>query len=144
MSLVAVAAGAVIYCLSDSAFAVNGISAYTCVIIYFVLIVVEMTYGKILTSNIKMESVWGPALYRNLLAAFPMFILGAINRDFDHAAKKLAEVPTCGYITCRSFSILGTLASEPLQKDLKLPFTWAAIAIHHTKDRQLRRARSHT
>ena len=70
ISLIAVACGAVLYCISDSQLALNGIGAYTWVIIYFFLITFEMTYGKKLTSAVKMDSVWGPVLYCNLLAAY--------------------------------------------------------------------------
>ena len=51
------------YCTSDSQLALNGLSAYTWVIIYFFLITFEMTYGKKLTSAVKMESVCGPVFF---------------------------------------------------------------------------------
>jgi hypothetical protein len=39
--------------------------AYSWVVTYFFLITFEMTYGKKLTSSVKMDSVWGPVLYCN-------------------------------------------------------------------------------
>ena len=71
-----VACGAFMYCLSDSQFALGGLKSYSWVIAYFFLITFEMTYGKKLTSSVKMDSVWGPVLYCNTLAALPMFLLG--------------------------------------------------------------------
>ncbi len=79
ISLGLVCFGAILYCMSDSEFALGGWKAYQWVIIYFFLITFEMTYGKKLTSSVKMDSVWGPVLYCNLLAALPMFLLGWIN-----------------------------------------------------------------
>jgi len=76
ISLLLVACGAFMYCLSDSQFALGGLKSYSWVIAYFFLITFEMTYGKKLTSSVKMDSVWGPVLYCNTLAALPMFLLG--------------------------------------------------------------------
>ncbi|CAK9249577.1 unnamed protein product, partial [Sphagnum jensenii] len=95
-SLGLVAVGALIYCISDSQFAMDGVAAYSWVLVYFFLIVFEMTYGKKLTSTVKMESVWGPVLYCNTLAALPMFLLGYIRNDYENIAEKLLAVPLDG------------------------------------------------
>lgn len=109
LSLLTVAGGAIVYCLSDSQFAMNGFKAYSWAIIYFVLITFEMTYGKALTSAVKMDSVWGPVLYCNLLAAFPMFLLGYVNGDYINIGEKLAEVPTNGMMILLFSCVVGTL-----------------------------------
>jgi hypothetical protein len=97
LSLLSVCAFALVYCLTDSEFALNGFSAYYWVSIYFVIIVFEMTYGKKLTSNVKMKSVWGPVLYTNLLALIPMFLLGyTISDDFVDMRDSVVEIPTSG------------------------------------------------
>ncbi len=108
-SLVAVAFCAVLYCQSDSEFALNGIKAYYWVIAYFFLITFEMTYGKKLTSSVKMESVWGPVLYCNLLAAFPMFLLGYMSGDYENIGEKMAEMPANGAMILLFSCIAGTL-----------------------------------
>jgi drug/metabolite transporter (DMT)-like permease len=109
ISLSVVAIGAVAYCLSDSEFALKGISAYTWAIIYFFLITFEMTYGKSLTANVKMESVWGPVLYCNLLAALPMYLLGYVNGDYDNLGEKVADVPANGMMILAFSCIAGLL-----------------------------------
>lgn len=109
ISLATVACGALIYCMSDSQFAMNGWSAYTWVVIYFVLITFEMTYGKKLTSAVKMDSVWGPVLYCNLLAALPMFLLGYFNGDFVGVSEKLGAVSTSGVLILLFSCVAGTL-----------------------------------
>ena len=95
-SLVAVAGGAMMYCMTDSQFAMNGMSAYYWVLAYFFLITFEMTYGKLLTSTVKMESVWGPVFYTNCLSVLPMALLGYSQGDFVGVEEKLMEVPTTG------------------------------------------------
>lgn len=109
ISLLTVAAGAMLYCMSDSQFALNGLGAYTWVFIYFFLIVFEMTYGKKLTSTVKMDSVWGPVLYCNLLATIPMFLLGFLNGDYENIVEKLQEVPANGVMVLLFSCIAGTL-----------------------------------
>lgn len=108
-SLGLVALGAFIYCISDSQFTLSGWSAYSWVSIYFVLIVFEMTYGKKLTSSVKMESVWGPVLYCNVLAALPMFLLGYLNGDYENAYDKLEELPANGAMLLLFTCVAGTL-----------------------------------
>lgn len=108
-SLLVVAAGAVFYCISDSQFKMDGWNSYTWVLIYFVLIVIEMTYGKKLTSSVKMESVWGPVLYCNLLAAPPMFLLGIMNGDYNGLGEKFAVLPLNGLLVLTFSCITGTL-----------------------------------
>ena len=109
LSLATVALGAVVYCLSDSQFAIKGLSAYSWVIIYFVMITFEMTYGKKLTSSVQMESVWGPVLYCNLLAAFPMFLLGYANGDYANIGDKLTAMPLAGVCVLGFSCVAGTL-----------------------------------
>jgi GDP-mannose transporter len=109
LSLCVVAIGAVFYCMSDSQFLLDGIKSYYWVIAYFFLITFEMTYGKKLTSAVKMESVWGPVLYCNLLAAGPMFLIGYFNGDYENIGEKLAEVPANGVMILLFSCVAGTL-----------------------------------
>ena len=109
LSLLAVCVGAILYCTSDSQFMLNGISAYYWVILYFFLITFEMTYGKKLTSSVKMDSVWGPVLYCNLLAALPMFLIGYFNGDYEDFSEKIAELPANGAMILLFSCVAGTL-----------------------------------
>lgn len=109
LSLIVVASGAMMYCMSDSQFALNGLEAYYWVIAYFFLITFEMTYGKKLTSAVKMDSVWGPVLYCNLLAALPMFLIGYFNGDYEDLGTKLEELPAPGVMILIFSCIVGTL-----------------------------------
>jgi len=109
LSLLTVAVGAIVYCVCDSEFAMKGISAYTWAFIYFFWITFEMTYGKNLTSSVKMESVWGPVLYCNVFAALPMFMLGYVNGDFIDFGDKLSIIPMMGLTVLFFSCVVGTL-----------------------------------
>lgn len=109
ISLTVVACGALVYCLSDSQLSLHGIKAYSWVIVYFLLITVEMTYGKQLTSSVKMESVWGPVLYCNALSVLPMFLLGFSQGDFTNAGSLLVNMPFNGVAILFFSCVTGTL-----------------------------------
>jgi GDP-mannose transporter len=109
ISLGLVAFGALLYCMSDSQFAMQGLGAYSWVSLYFVLITFEMTYGKKLTSSVKMDSVWGPVLYCNALAALPMFLLGYSAGDYEGIYEKLYELPYNGVLTLLFSCVTGCL-----------------------------------
>jgi hypothetical protein len=108
-SLIGVAGGAVIYCMSDSQLALKGWSSYTWVFIYFLMITFEMTYGKKLTSSVKMDSVWGPVLYCNLLAAVPMFLLGYSQGEYANMGQILSSLPVNGHLLLLFSCAAGTL-----------------------------------
>ncbi len=109
LSLTLVATGAIAYCMLDSQFNLYGIKAYTWVIIYFFLITFEMTYGKKLTSSVQMDSVWGPVLYCNLLAAGPMFMLGYGNGDYENINESVSELSVNGMGVLLFSCVAGTL-----------------------------------
>jgi hypothetical protein len=85
------------------------LSSNTWVVIYFLMISLEMTYGKTLTSNVKMDSVWGPVLYCNALAILPMFFLAYFQGDLDNAVELLSNLPTNGVLILLFSCIVGTI-----------------------------------
>jgi len=109
MALLVVACGAVFYCVTDSELALRGIEAYYWVILYFFLITFEMTYGKKLTSSVKMDSVWGPVLYCNILALVPMFALGYASGEFEDVSISIAEMPANGWAILLFSCFAGTM-----------------------------------
>lgn len=108
-SLLTIAGGAIMYCSLDSEFSVNGWTAYYWVTIYFICIVLEMTYGKSLTRKVEMDSVWGPVLYCNLLAFGPMGLISFGSGDFDGLVQALVELPVAGVCVLLFSCIVGTL-----------------------------------
>ncbi len=110
VSLVFLAVGAMIYCASDSQVSVHGLGSYSWAVLYFLLITVEMTYGKVLTSSVKMDSVWGPVLYCNALSIVPMFLLSYFSGDFTGETLYLLSTLSVNGTAVLLFScIVGTL-----------------------------------
>lgn len=108
ISLAVVSVGAVMYCLSDSEFALNGLGAYSWALLYFFLIAFEMTYGKLLISSVKMDTVWGPVLYCNVLAVVPMFLLGYLAGDYNNIGERLSAISTGGIMVLLFSCLVGT------------------------------------
>eukprot|EP01032_Pedospumella_encystans_P014884 gene14884-17075_t len=109
-SMLVVAVGAIFYCISDSQLSLGGFGAYTWVLLYFLLITVEMTYGKMLTSTVKMQSVWGPVLYCNAFSILPMFFLSYGSGELNAAALvNLESVSFGGWMVILFSCVVGTL-----------------------------------
>lgn len=108
-SLILILLFALLYCLSDSEFQLNGLIAYSWVIIYLVMITLEMTYGKKLTSSVKMASVWGPVLYCNVLALIPFFMLGMRDSEFPAAFYQLRTISFSTLMILLFSCVTGTL-----------------------------------
>jgi hypothetical protein len=56
-----------------------------------------------------MDSVWGPVLYCNAMAALPMFLIGYVNGDFVNVSEKLSEISPVGMAILFFSCIVGTL-----------------------------------
>ena len=86
-SLVVLMAGAAGYVLSDREFKMQGVAAYTWVSAYFLIISVEMCYGKFIVGpHIGLKSMWGPTMYTNVLSIVPMASAGLIAHEQDRLA----------------------------------------------------------
>ena len=136
LSLLFIAIGACLYCLTDSQFTMRGVNAYSWALAYFFFIVVEMTLGKKITSSVKMRSVWGPVLYQvtllpspdifclpslilffsyltavvqNGLAALPMFLIGYTKGDYHEIHTKLLALSSRGMLVIAFSCVAGTL-----------------------------------
>eukprot|EP00047_Mylnosiga_fluctuans_P004676 m.235912 g.235912 ORF g.235912 m.235912 type:complete len:332 (-) comp12901_c0_seq1:134-1129(-) len=80
-ALVALLVGAFNYVTSDSAFMLDGLSAYFWVSIYFCLLCFSMAYGKQVTDAVPMNTMWGPALYSNFLSIPPTILFGLMGNE---------------------------------------------------------------
>ena len=108
-SLTMVALGAVAYYTTGTQFDLEGTSEFIWAIACFLLLTLEMTYGKKLISSVQMDSVWGPVLYCNLLAAFPMFLVGYSNGDYEFLSEFIVEMPAGGVALLLFSCVAGTL-----------------------------------
>eukprot|EP00440_Ansanella_granifera_P067221 gb/GFBE01072903.1/.p1 GENE.gb/GFBE01072903.1/~~gb/GFBE01072903.1/.p1 ORF type:complete len:357 (+),score=69.59 gb/GFBE01072903.1/:1-1071(+) len=107
-SLLGVVASAIGYVNTDADFKLNGLRAYTWVVIYLLAISFEMTYGKKLISGIKFETpVWGSVLYTNLLGLPPMLVLVVASGELDTAQSVAETADTFGCVAFLISVILG-------------------------------------
>ena len=52
--------------------------------VWFSLLVFQLTYGKFLVTGIGLKSVWSPVLYTNALSIVPTGIIGMLSGDFSN------------------------------------------------------------
>ena len=91
-ALIAIVVGSVVYANCDSQITLDGFGAYRWAFTYYLLICFEMTYGKKITSSVKMDSVWGSVLFTNALALPPTILFGMAIGEFE--STKLIETFT--------------------------------------------------
>lgn len=96
-ALLGVAIGAMGYMMADSEFQMQGFSAYGWVSLYLASIVVSMTEGKRLLSQVKFDSpIWGSVLYTNAMSLFPMAAL-ALSTGEMQVLGTLQATPSMGF-----------------------------------------------
>ena len=103
LSLVVILFGCVGYVLTDRAFKLNGWAAYQWVSAYFVIISLEMAYGKhIVGPQLGFASMWGPTLYTNFISIPPMLSIGLATHEEAklHAAQLTATSITLLVLSC--------------------------------------------
>lgn len=101
LALVGVVVGAVGYVLSDSEFRLHGLGAYAWVSVYLGFIVFEMTYGKMIISNISFQApVWGSVLYTNTLALGPLSLVALASGE---ASTARSLTPSTGGLAALAF-----------------------------------------
>ncbi|KAG5177489.1 hypothetical protein JKP88DRAFT_332652 [Tribonema minus] len=101
--------GAFGYVASDAQFALAGFAAYYCVTAYFFLICVEMTYGKRITSSVKMATVSGSVMYTNFFAWGPMLAIAASVGELQKFKEVEWTAPGAFYLTLSC--VVGTAIS---------------------------------
>lgn len=109
VSLIGVAAGAVVYCISDSQLKLEGLSAYSWVLVYFVLITTEMTYGKVIISSVKMDSIWGSVYYCAVLSLPLLLLIEFFEGNLNNKLLAITSIPTAGWLVIGTSSIFAAL-----------------------------------
>jgi drug/metabolite transporter (DMT)-like permease len=108
LSLLGVVFGAILYCLSDSQLHLEGISSYGWVLAYFFMISLDMTYGKVLSSSVQMDSVWGSVYYCNTLSLVPFFLMGTYEGNFIESFSEIFSLNLTGTLVLIFSCIVGT------------------------------------
>ena len=74
--------GAVGYVMSDAGLEMAGLTAYTWITVYFLVVAVESAYGKhIVGPHLGFGSMWGPTLYTNTISIPPMVAIGLLSGE---------------------------------------------------------------
>lgn len=109
LSLMGVSLGAFWYCLSDSQLQLEGLSAYAWVSVYFLLITTEMTYGKVITSSVKMQSVWGSVYYCSVLSLPLLVLMEYYDGRYEEKIERMKMMTGAGWGIIFLSSILATM-----------------------------------
>mmetsp|Transcript_20459 Transcript_20459/g.46435 ORF Transcript_20459/g.46435 Transcript_20459/m.46435 type:complete len:339 (+) Transcript_20459:77-1093(+) len=109
ISLLGILAGAIAYVLTDSEFKLIGFRAYSWISLYFVLICMEMTIGKLMMSNYRINSIWGSVLLTNGTAFPQMVLLSYCQGEFENFEEALVLALSKQWSVILGTCIVGTL-----------------------------------
>ena len=90
-SLLLITGGAVGYILNDKEFQNSGWVAYYWVMIWWTVLIFQLTYGKFLVSGLALKSLWTPVLYTNTLSVLPAMLVGMMAGELSQVS--LAWLP---------------------------------------------------
>ena len=93
-ALLLITGGAIAYIMSDREFQVNGAAAYYWVLIWWAVLVFQLTYGKFLVTGIPLASLWTPVLYTNTFSIIPALLVCAIAGELSEARLASVDVTT--------------------------------------------------
>ena len=108
LALLGVAAGAVIYCIHESSFQLDGFRSYGWALVYFFMISIDMTYGKLLSQSVKMDSLWGSVYYTNVIAIAPFLCMGVYEGDLLEKLSVVFYLPWFTILILLFSCIIGT------------------------------------
>ena len=83
MALLLITSGAGLYIMTDREFQIKGMSAYYWVMIWWVVLVFQLTYGKFLVSRLPLASLWTPVLYTNTFSILPALFVCFLAREHE-------------------------------------------------------------
>mmetsp|Transcript_2457 Transcript_2457/g.4153 ORF Transcript_2457/g.4153 Transcript_2457/m.4153 type:complete len:364 (+) Transcript_2457:81-1172(+) len=89
-SLLLITIGAVCYIVTDREFQVRGVAAYYWAMLWWVVLIFQLTYGKFLVTGIKLRSLWTPVLYTNTFSVIPALFVGFVAGEFSQ--KRLEQI----------------------------------------------------
>ena len=109
-ALLVIIGGCIGYVLTDRAFKLNGWGAYSWVTAYFLIISVEMAYGKhIVGPHLAFGSMWGPTLYTNTLSIAPMLSIGLMAHEGSKIERSVLTPTSIGLLV--SSCVIGVAIS---------------------------------
>ena len=107
-SLLATAASAGAYVLTDAQFVVEGLAGYSWCLLYFALICFEMTFGKHLVSSLRL-GVWESVWLTNMLALPMLWGLAYVRGDMEDFFAIAAAMPLADKVVLLLSCVIATL-----------------------------------
>jgi GDP-mannose transporter len=95
-ALLLITAGAICYIATDRDFQLNGVAAYYWAMLWWLVLIFQLTYGKFLVTGIQLKSLWTPVLFTNTLSILPALLLGAVSGEFSHARLSRLTITSTG------------------------------------------------
>ncbi|EOD31410.1 hypothetical protein EMIHUDRAFT_232014 [Emiliania huxleyi CCMP1516] len=105
--MLVIVAGALGYVSTDNRFLADGLAAYFWVLVWWGLLVFQLTYGKHLVSNLGIKSAWSAVLYTNTLSLLPTLLIGVLGAPTAARARR-AERGSDGHLVGR-LQVIGVL-----------------------------------
>jgi len=93
-SLLLITMGALLYIMTDREFRVKGISAYYWVMIWWFVLIFQLTYGKFLVTSTGVTSLWTPVLYTNTFSILPAISVCLLAGELSNDRWQTLEVST--------------------------------------------------
>ncbi len=85
--------------MTDRDFQLSGMAAYYWVMVWWIVLVFQLTYGKFLVTGIPIVSLWTPVLYTNAFSVLPVLFICMVTGEFSDKVTKCDEfdMRTHGY-----------------------------------------------
>jgi len=92
--------GVFCYISSDRDFQLNGVAAYYFVLVWWSVLVIQLTYGKFLVSGLNNRSIWTPVLYVNTLSVPASALIGFVMGELESSKLAALELtaPALGWL----------------------------------------------
>jgi len=95
-ALLLITTGAVCYIATDREFQVKGVAAYYWAMLWWFVLIFQLTYGKFLVTGIQLKTLWTPVLFTNTLSIVPAIMLGTVSGEFSHARLSQIAITSTG------------------------------------------------
>jgi len=110
-SLMLITVGAMCYIATDRAFQLKGLEAYYWAILWWAVLIFQLTYGKFLVTGIKLRSLWTPVLYTNSLSVIPAIAVGLIAGEFRQERLQAIEMTPAAIFWLACSCVVGVCIS---------------------------------
>jgi GDP-mannose transporter len=106
-ALLLITFGAISYIATDREFQMKGMAAYYWAMLWWCVLIFQLTYGKFLVTGIQLKSLWTPVLFTNTLSIVPALMLGTLSGEFSHARLSQISIGSMGLVWLLLSCVIG-------------------------------------